>query len=167
MMPHISSTPLQTSRKIIEDSCRTKQLSNNKRGRMYGYILPESTETAGKFHLYKPVLFKYAFFLVCSLFVYKFHFLIFKVQAWQCSRGPEPDDTEGEARSWCNGVHTALVALVEGRAGAGAATAARRALAAAWPLLLPTPQVRAHHLITLLPQGEIKIENRIKLWRYA
>ncbi|KAJ8734224.1 hypothetical protein PYW07_014775 [Mythimna separata] len=76
-----------------------------------------------------------------------------QVQAWQCSRGPEPDDTEGEARSWCNGVHTALVALVEGRAGAGAATAARRALAAAWPLLLPTPQVRAHHLITLLPQG--------------
>ncbi|XP_047031157.1 probable E3 ubiquitin-protein ligase HERC2 [Helicoverpa zea] len=78
-----------------------------------------------------------------------------QVQAWQCSRGPEPEELEGEARSWCNGVHTALVALVEGRAGAGAATAARRALAAAWPLLLPTPQVRAHHLITLLPQGSV------------
>lgn len=81
----------------------------------------------------------------------------FKVQAWQSSRGPETDDMEDEPRSWCNGVHTALVALVEGRAGAGAATAARRALAAAWPLLLPTPQVRAHHLITLLPQGEPKM----------
>ncbi|KAH9645818.1 hypothetical protein HF086_012545 [Spodoptera exigua] len=78
-----------------------------------------------------------------------------QVQAWQCSRGSEPEEVEGEARSWCNGVHTALVALVEGRAGAGAATAARRALAAAWPILLPTPHVRAHHLITLLPQGSV------------
>ncbi|XP_026727805.1 probable E3 ubiquitin-protein ligase HERC2 [Trichoplusia ni] len=78
-----------------------------------------------------------------------------QVQAWQCSRGPEPEECETEARSWCNGVHTALVSLVEGRAGANAAAAARRALAAAWPLLLPTPQVRAHHLITLLPQGSV------------
>ncbi|XP_022827451.1 probable E3 ubiquitin-protein ligase HERC2 [Spodoptera litura] len=78
-----------------------------------------------------------------------------QVQAWQCTRGSELEDIEGEARSWCNGVHSALVALVEGRAGAGAAAAARRALAAAWPLLLPTPQVRAHHLITLLPQGSV------------
>lgn len=82
---------------------------------------------------------------------YRYH-LCFKVHAWQCARGPEIDDNE-EGRSWCAGVHTALVALVEGRAGPAAAAAARRALAAAWPLLLPTPQVRAQHLIALLPQG--------------
>lgn len=45
------------------------------------------------------------------------------------------------------------MALVEGRAGASAAAAARKALAAAWPILLPTPQIRAQHLIALLPQG--------------
>lgn len=60
---------------------------------------------------------------------------------------------ETEPQAWCSGVHTALVALVEGRAGPAAAAAARRALAAAWPILLPTPQLRAHHLIALLPQG--------------
>ncbi|CAK1599489.1 unnamed protein product [Parnassius mnemosyne] len=83
-----------------------------------------------------------------------------QVHAWQCSRGAESAAGEGagasaggERRAWCGGVHGALVALAEGRAGAGAAAAARRALAAAWPLLLPTPQLRAHHLIALLPHG--------------
>ncbi|KAG6461484.1 hypothetical protein O3G_MSEX012658 [Manduca sexta] len=76
-----------------------------------------------------------------------------QVHAWQCSRGVDSSETaEGAEATWCAGVHSALVALVEGRAGAGAAAAARRALAAAWPLLLPTPHVRANHLITLLPQ---------------
>ncbi|CAB3257193.1 unnamed protein product [Arctia plantaginis] len=78
-----------------------------------------------------------------------------QVQAWQCSRGTETEESASEARSWCNGVHTALVALVEGRAGVAAAAAARKALSAAWPLLLPTPHIRAHHLITLLPQGSV------------
>ncbi|XP_013183359.2 probable E3 ubiquitin-protein ligase HERC2 [Amyelois transitella] len=81
-----------------------------------------------------------------------------QVHAWQCSRGEDDDDiTSGstDKRSWCGGVHTALVALVEGRAGPAAAAAARRALAAAWPLLLPTPQIRAHHLIALLPQVSV------------
>ncbi|KAI5642407.1 regulator of chromosome condensation (RCC1) repeat domain-containing protein [Phthorimaea operculella] len=78
-----------------------------------------------------------------------------QVHAWQCAHGTEVDETDSESRSWCAGVHTALVALVEGRAGPAAAAAARRALAAAWPLLLPTPQVRAQHLIALLPQGSV------------
>ncbi|XP_037301779.1 probable E3 ubiquitin-protein ligase HERC2 [Manduca sexta] len=79
-----------------------------------------------------------------------------QVHAWQCSRGVDSGGTaEGAEATWCAGVHSALVALVEGRAGAGAAAAARRALAAAWPLLLPTPHVRANHLITLLPQGSV------------
>ncbi|KAG6464463.1 hypothetical protein O3G_MSEX014531 [Manduca sexta] len=79
-----------------------------------------------------------------------------QVHAWQCSRGVDSGETaEGAEATWCAGVHSALVALVEGRAGAGAAAAARRALAAAWPLLLPTPHVRANHLITLLPQGSV------------
>ncbi|KAJ0180993.1 hypothetical protein K1T71_003078 [Dendrolimus kikuchii] len=78
-----------------------------------------------------------------------------QVHAWQCSMGSDMNERETESRSWCSGVHSALVALVEGRAGPLAASAARRALAAAWPLLLPTPQVRAHHLITLLPQGSV------------
>lgn len=77
-----------------------------------------------------------------------------QVHAWQCSRGGEAEEGgEAERRSWCGGVHGALVALAEGRAGEGAAAAARKALAAAWPLLLPTPHVRAQHLIALLPQG--------------
>ncbi|KAL4709830.1 hypothetical protein ACJJTC_001284, partial [Scirpophaga incertulas] len=76
-----------------------------------------------------------------------------QVHAWQCSRGTDVEESETEKRSWCAGVHSALVALVEGRAGPTAAAAARRALAAAWPLLLPTPQIRAQHLIALLPQG--------------
>lgn len=80
--------------------------------------------------------------------------LLYQVHAWQCSRKNGGDESDLEGRSWCTGVHTALVALVEGRAGAAAAAAARRALSAAWPLLLPTPQIRAHHLITLLPQGK-------------
>ncbi|XP_022131000.2 probable E3 ubiquitin-protein ligase HERC2 [Pieris rapae] len=75
-----------------------------------------------------------------------------QVHAWQCARGSTDDI---ESRSWCAGVHAALVSLVEGRAGAAAASAARRALAAAWPVLLPTPHVRAHHLISLLPQGSV------------
>lgn len=62
-------------------------------------------------------------------------------------------DLDSESRSWCAGVHSALVALVEGRAGPSAAAAARKALAAAWPILLPTPRIRAQHLISLLPQG--------------
>ncbi|CAH0722311.1 unnamed protein product, partial [Brenthis ino] len=78
-----------------------------------------------------------------------------QVHAWQCARGPDSVDGEGAGRPWCAGVHAALVALVEGRAGAAAAAAARRALAAAWPVLLPTPQVRAQHLIALLPQGSV------------
>lgn len=86
------------------------------------------------------------------------------MQAWQCSRGTETEESVGEARSWCNGVHTALVALVEGRAGAAAAAAARRALSAAWPLLLPTPHIRAHHLITLLPQGSLFCKYFITIW---
>ncbi|XP_068628740.1 probable E3 ubiquitin-protein ligase HERC2 [Battus philenor] len=77
-----------------------------------------------------------------------------QVHAWQCSKGTDSEGSSGsEQRTWCNGVHTALVALAEGRAGAGAAAAARRTLAAAWPLLLPTPQQRAQHLIALLPHG--------------
>lgn len=80
------------------------------------------------------------------------------MHAWQCARGLELDDSESEERSWSAGVHSALVALVEGRAGVAAAVAARKALAAAWPLLLPTPQIRAHHLIALLPQGEQSIQ---------
>ncbi|CAG9575570.1 unnamed protein product [Danaus chrysippus] len=76
-----------------------------------------------------------------------------QVHAWQCARGNEIDEVDPDSRSWCSGVHTALVALVEGRAGASAAAAARKALAAAWPILLPTPQIRAQHLIALLPQG--------------
>ncbi|XP_052754599.1 probable E3 ubiquitin-protein ligase HERC2 isoform X2 [Galleria mellonella] len=75
-----------------------------------------------------------------------------QVHAWQCSRGNVSVD-EAEVSSWCGGVHAALVSLVEGRAGPAAAAAARRALAAAWPILLPTPHVRAQHLIALLPQG--------------
>ncbi|KAJ2946601.1 hypothetical protein O0L34_g12657 [Tuta absoluta] len=78
-----------------------------------------------------------------------------QVHAWQCAHGTEVDEIDSESRSWCTGVHAALVALVEGRAGPAAATAARRALAAAWPMLLPTPQVRAQHLIALLPQGSV------------
>ncbi|XP_045760290.1 probable E3 ubiquitin-protein ligase HERC2 isoform X8 [Maniola jurtina] len=78
-----------------------------------------------------------------------------QVHAWQCARGNEIDETDSESRSWCAGVHTALVALVEGRAGVAAAAAARKALAAAWPILLPTPQIRAQHLIALLPQGSV------------
>ncbi|CAG4926206.1 unnamed protein product [Colias eurytheme] len=77
-----------------------------------------------------------------------------QVHAFQCAHG-DLEDSEEESRSWCSGVHGALVALAEGRAGAGAAAAARRALAAAWPVLLPTPHVRAHHLISLLPQGSV------------
>ncbi|CAH2243797.1 jg12710 [Pararge aegeria aegeria] len=78
-----------------------------------------------------------------------------QVHAWQCARGNEIDETDSESRPWCAGVHTALVALVEGRAGVAAAAAARKALAAAWPILLPTPQIRAQHLIALLPQGSV------------
>ncbi|XP_048005438.1 probable E3 ubiquitin-protein ligase HERC2 [Leguminivora glycinivorella] len=79
-----------------------------------------------------------------------------QVQAWQCTRGPICEEAN-EVRPWCAGLHSALVALVEGRVGPAAAAAARRALAAAWPLLLPTPQVRAQHLIELLPQGTSSI----------
>ncbi|XP_028033518.1 probable E3 ubiquitin-protein ligase HERC2 [Bombyx mandarina] len=78
-----------------------------------------------------------------------------QVHAWQYSRGIDSVESETESRSWCGGVHSALVSLAEGRAGPVAAVAARRALAASWPLLLPTPQVRAHHLISLLPQGSM------------
>ncbi|XP_049884481.1 probable E3 ubiquitin-protein ligase HERC2 isoform X2 [Pectinophora gossypiella] len=78
-----------------------------------------------------------------------------QVHAWQCAKGTDLEDSTTESGSWCAGVHSALVALVEGRAGPGAAAAARRALAAAWPILLPTPQVRAQHLIALLPQGSV------------
>ncbi|GBP72265.1 E3 ubiquitin-protein ligase HERC2 [Eumeta japonica] len=75
-----------------------------------------------------------------------------QVHAWECSDlGP----VEGDASKWCAGVRSSLVALVEGCAGNGAAAAARSTLAAAWPLLLPTPQMRAHHLISLLPQGAV------------
>ncbi|XP_038209493.1 probable E3 ubiquitin-protein ligase HERC2, partial [Zerene cesonia] len=77
-----------------------------------------------------------------------------QVHAYQCAHG-DAEDGEAESRSWCAGVHGALVALAEGRAGGGAAAAARRALAAAWPVLLPTPHVRANHLISLLPQGSV------------
>ncbi|CAH2068345.1 unnamed protein product, partial [Iphiclides podalirius] len=77
-----------------------------------------------------------------------------QVHAWQCSVGGAAGEGGGAGRrGWCGGVHAALVALAEGRAGRGAAAAARRALAAAWPLLLPTPHVRAQHLIALLPHG--------------
>ncbi|XP_041973907.1 probable E3 ubiquitin-protein ligase HERC2 [Aricia agestis] len=71
-----------------------------------------------------------------------------QVHAWQCTQ----DSGDVEGALW-GGVHSALAALAEGRAGASAAAAARRALAAAWPLLLPTPHLRALHLIALLPQG--------------
>ncbi|XP_045542472.1 probable E3 ubiquitin-protein ligase HERC2 [Papilio machaon] len=77
-----------------------------------------------------------------------------QVHAWQCSKEADVEDSGGmERRSWCSGLHGALVSLVEGRAGPAAAGAARRALAATWPLLLPTPQLRAQHLIALLPHG--------------
>nr|XP_026484631.1 probable E3 ubiquitin-protein ligase HERC2 isoform X1 [Vanessa tameamea] len=76
-----------------------------------------------------------------------------QVHAWQCARGNDIVEADSEGRSWCSGVHSALVSLVEGRAGLSAAAAARKALAAAWPILLPTPQIRAQHLIALLPQG--------------
>ncbi|CAH0405793.1 unnamed protein product [Chilo suppressalis] len=87
-----------------------------------------------------------------SLAISCLNLLRLQVHAWQCSHGAELELGDNE-KSWCNGVHSALVALVEGRAGNVAAAAARRALAAAWPLLLPTPQIRAQHLIALLPQG--------------
>ncbi|KAL0895990.1 hypothetical protein ABMA27_011981 [Loxostege sticticalis] len=90
-----------------------------------------------------------------SLAISCLNLLRLQVHAWQCSRGNDVETVDAESRSWCNGVHTALVALVEGRAGPAAAAAARRALAAAWPLLLPTPQIRAQHLIALLPQGAV------------
>ncbi|KPJ06671.1 putative E3 ubiquitin-protein ligase HERC2 [Papilio machaon] len=82
-----------------------------------------------------------------------------QVHAWQCSKEADVEDSGGmERRSWCSGLHGALVALVEGRAGPAAAGAARRALAATWPLLLPTPQLRAQHLIALLPHGRVVSE---------
>ncbi|XP_072935158.1 probable E3 ubiquitin-protein ligase HERC2 [Epargyreus clarus] len=74
-----------------------------------------------------------------------------QVHAWQSARGLE--GAGAAAAAWSGALHATLVTLVEGCAGLAAAAAARRALAAAWPLLLPTPQIRAQHLIELLPQG--------------
>lgn len=74
------------------------------------------------------------------------------MHAWQRVNGAANPERDGVV-SWGADVYDALVKLIEGEAGAGAAAAARRALAAAWPVLLPRPQMRAQHLIQLLPQG--------------
>ncbi|XP_048481969.1 probable E3 ubiquitin-protein ligase HERC2 [Plutella xylostella] len=77
-----------------------------------------------------------------------------QVYAHQCAHGKTVTNEFLRANPWTHGVLQSLIVLVEGRAGAGAAAAAKKTLAAAWPMLMPTPQVRARHLLTLLPMGK-------------
>ncbi|CAG9110136.1 unnamed protein product [Plutella xylostella] len=78
-----------------------------------------------------------------------------QVYAHQCAHGKIVTNEFLRANPWTHGVLQSLIVLVEGRAGAGAAAAAKKTLAAAWPMLMPTPQVRARHLLTLLPMGKV------------
>lgn len=90
-----------------------------------------------------------------SLAISCLNILRLQVHAWQCADRLNKQEAKNNAvnKDCCASIYSSLVTLIEGKAGPGAATAAKRALSAAWPMLLPSPQVRAQHLIALLPQG--------------